>query len=144
MRYLGYFFIVAMLSVLISCGAENGKAADDSVQERVRPAASGGTSAAYFSYSNVLEEPDTLISVNSAVANLTQIHESYETQEGMMGMREQEELIVPSGESLVFKQGGVHVMLMGLDEDLSAGDSVTIELEFKLAGKVSRTLPVQP
>lgn len=145
MRYLKYFLTALVLSVMISCEAEKEQVAEEKVaEERVRPAASGGTSAAYFSYSNNLDKPDTLISVNSLVARETQVHESYETEDGMMGMREQSEVIIPAGESVVFKQGGLHVMMMDLREDLSTGDSVRVELELKLAGKVSTKLPVQP
>jgi copper(I)-binding protein len=145
MRYLAYFLTVLVPLVMISCGAEKEQVTEEEVvEERVRPAASGGTSAAYFSYSNTFDKPDTLISVNSAVARLTQIHESYETEDGMTGMRERREVIIPAGENVVFKQGGLHVMMMDLREDLSAGDSVGVELELKLAGRVSRLLPVQP
>lgn len=145
MRYLTYFFTALILLVTISCGAEQEQVMEEEVvEERVRPAASGGTSAAYFSYSNNLNKPDTLISVNSLIARETQVHESYETEDGMMGMREQKEVIIPSGGSVVFKQGGLHVMMMDLREDLSAGDSVRIELELKLAGKVSTVLQVKP
>ena len=145
MRYLAYFLTVLVPLVMISCGAEKEQVTEEEVvEERVRPAASGGTSAAYFSYSNTFDKPDTLISVNSAVARLTQIHESYETEDGMTGMRERREVIIPAGENVVFKQGGLHVMMMDLREDLSAGDSVGVDLELKLAGRVSRLLPVQP
>ncbi|MCH2450578.1 MAG: copper chaperone PCu(A)C [Gracilimonas sp.] len=145
MRYLAYFLTVLVPLVMISCGAEKEQVTEEEVvEERVRPAASGGTSAAYFSYSNTFDKPDTLISVNSAVARLTQIHESYETEDGMTGMRERREVIIPAGENVVFKQGGLHVMMMDLRKDLSAGDSVGVELELKLAGRVSRLLPVQP
>lgn len=144
MRYLNYFIIVALLPVLISCGEEKEQVMESEVEERVRPAASGGTSAAYFTYSNSLDIPDTLTSVNSSVARAIQVHESYETEDGMMGMREQEQVAIPAGERLFFKQGGLHIMLMDVREDLSPGDSVTVELEFKQAGKISKTLPVQP
>lgn len=145
MRYLSYFLTALALSVMISCEAEKEQVTErEVVEKRVRPAASGGTSAAYFSYSNNLDKPDTLLSVNSVVARETQVHESYEAEDGMVGMREQREVIIPAGESVVFKQGGLHVMMMDLREDLNAGDSVLVELELKLAGKVSTLLPVHP
>lgn len=145
MRYLEYFLIGVVLLVLTSCRAEKEQVTEEEVTEEwVRPAASGGTSAAYFSYFNNLDKPDTVISVNSSVARETQVHESYETEDGMMGMREQKEVIIPTGQSVAFKQGGLHVMMMDLREDLTTGDSVYVELELKLAGKVSKLLPVRP
>lgn len=145
MRYLSYFLTALALSAMVSCGVEKKQVTEEElVEERVRPAASGGTTAAYLSYTNNFDKPDTLISINSLVARETQVHESYEAEDGMVGMREQKEVIIPAGESVVFKQGGLHVMMMDLREDLNDGDSVLIELEWKLAGKVSTLLPVQP
>lgn len=122
---------------------EKERKSEQGVQERVRPAASGGTSAAYFVYQNKFDKPDTLISVSSEVSSLTQIHESYKSEDGMMGMREQKEVVISSGEKLIFKQGGLHIMLIDLQEDLNSGDSVAVELEWKVAGRVSKKLLVQ-
>ena len=119
-------------------------AVSKSVEERVRPAASGGTSAAYFSYTNSQKTTDTLLSVQADFATMTQLHESYKTEDGMMGMREQGELVVQPGEEIQFKQGGLHVMLMGLNQDLKRGDSVTVTMNFALAGEVVKKLPVKP
>lgn len=114
------------------------------VEERVRPAASGGTSAAYFTYTNSLSTADTLISVESDFAGMTQVHESYENEDGMMGMREQKGVILQPGEEVQFKQGGLHIMLMGLSQELKSGDSVTVSLNFTMAGEVSKRLAVKP
>lgn len=115
----------------------------EEIQERVRPAAKGGTSAAYFVYINNLEEPDTLLSVQASFAGMAQVHESFETEDGMMGMREQKEIIVMPGEELKFRQGGLHVMLMNLQEDLSIGDSVEVILNFSQTGLLTKRLSIQ-
>ncbi|MFP8490069.1 copper chaperone PCu(A)C [Gracilimonas sp. Q87] len=116
---------------------------EEPVEQRVRPAASGGTSAAYFTYTNKLNEPDTLLGVSSAVAALTQIHETYETEDGMMGMREKKNLSVQPKDTMVFKQGGLHVMLIQLDKNLSTGDSVSVILQLSKAGEIEIKLPVK-
>ena len=74
---------------------------------------------------------------------MTQIHESYTTEDGLAGMREKKEIVVHSDETLVLKQGGLHVMLMNLKKDLSENDSVEVALEFTKAGTVKLKLPVQ-
>lgn len=114
------------------------------IQERVRPAASGGTTAAYFQYTNTLEVADTLISVQASFARMSQVHESYETEDGMMGMREQKNMVLSPGETLTFKQGGLHIMLMSLKRELAAGDTVTIEMKLAHAGVILKKLPVKP
>lgn len=99
-------------------------------------------SGAYFIYKNPLSIADTLISVYSPQAMMTQIHESYTTEDGLAGMREKAEIIVQAKQNITLKQGGLHVMLMNLKTDLQEPDSVTISLIFKQAGKVDLTLPV--
>lgn len=116
----------------------------EEIKERVRPAASGGTSAAYFVYKNPLAKADTLLSVNADFAEMVQVHESYKTEDGMMGMREQKEVVVQPAGEIQFKQGGLHIMLMDLNEELQVGDSVAVKLEFAAAGEVVIKLPVQP
>ncbi|HKK25225.1 MAG TPA: copper chaperone PCu(A)C [Gracilimonas sp.] len=113
------------------------------VDQRIRPAAAGGTSAAYFTYTNTLAEADTIVGVSSSIAALTQIHETYETEGGMMGMREKTNILVQPAETVIFKQGGLHVMLMQLQEDLSLGDSVSVLLNLVKAGEIEVNLQVK-
>ena len=75
-------------------------------------------------------------------AAMAQVHESYETEDGMMGMREQKEVIVQPGEELRFRQGGLHIMLMNTNRELALGDSVQLGLNFSNAGVVEKKLPV--
>lgn len=116
----------------------------ESVEDGVRPAASGGSSAAYFTYSNPLNKADTLKWVEADFATIAQVHESYKTEDGLMGMREIEEVVIQPGEKIQFRQGGLHIMLMGLKQELNRGDSVVMRLSFARAGEVSQKLPVQP
>lgn len=118
------------------------KSESDKIQNWARPSVQGQMSGAYFIYKNPLSIADTLISVYSPQAMMTQIHESYTTEDGLAGMREKAEIIVQAKQNITLKQGGLHVMLMNLKTDLQEPDSVTISLIFKQAGKVDLTLPV--
>ena len=100
-------------------------------------------SGAYFTYKNPLEISDTLVSIESPQAMMTQIHESYTTEDGLAGMREKKEIIIAPGQELVLKQGGLHVMLMNLNKDLSENDSVKVSLTFSQIGTTTFTLPVK-
>ncbi|MEP2447909.1 MAG: copper chaperone PCu(A)C [Balneola sp.] len=119
------------------------KSEPDKIQNWARPGVQGQMSGAYFVYTNPLNIADTLISVYSPQAMMTQIHESYTTEDGLAGMREKKEIVVHSDETLVLKQGGLHVMLMNLKKDLSENDSVEVALEFTKAGTVKLKLPVK-
>lgn len=112
-------------------------------QNWARPGIQGQMSGAYFTYKNPLSVSDTLISVESPQAMMAQIHESYTTEDGLAGMREKKEIIIAPGAELVLKQGGLHVMLMDLKNNLSENDSVNVLLTFTQSGTVSFTLPVK-
>lgn len=85
---------------------------------------------------------DTLVSVESPVAALAQIHES-RMESNMMMMRELEAgLPLPAGEAVQLKPGGNHVMLMGVREPLRAGQTVALTLTFASATPVEVTASV--
>lgn len=109
----------------------------------VRVGMQGGMSAAYFTISNGLDQDDVLLGATSSVAQATEVHETYDAGEGMMGMRERESLPIPANSLTEFKQGGLHVMFLRLTEELSEGDEVQFTLQFENAGNVTVTAPVR-
>lgn len=145
MRHFLYILLISgvLMPACSSKEKQNIESNEIVAEQRVRPAASGGTTAAYFSYTNALSEMDTLLSISSELSALTQIHETYETEDGMMGMREKKGITVQPGETLTFKQGGLHVMLIQLEKKLTENDSVALTLQFSKAGKVELSLPVK-
>ena len=134
--------LLSFLSLaFISCGGnQSGQAemaTDEILPEGIqieeawaRPGMTGGMSAAYFRISNGGAETDYLVSAKSEVAALTEIHESYQADGGMIGMRQVERVEVPSMSSVMFQQGGLHVMFIQLTQDLNAGDTIALTLEF--------------
>ena len=143
MRILSIYFLLGFL-LITGCAEEQQPTVHNEIVERVRPAAQGGTTAAYFVYENTYPGADTLRVLRSDIAEFIQVHETYKTEDGMMGMREQQEIVVPEGEVVEFGQGGLHVMLISLKNELAEGDSVTIEMKWSGAGQVQKKLPVQP
>lgn len=148
MNFKKILFITGTTFLLASCtGDETPEVVqmdeEEMLVERVRPAQEGGTTAAYFTYTNNLETSDTLLSISSSVAGMAQVHETYATEDDMTGMREPENLVVSPGDSITFRQGGFHVMLMQLEEHLQVGDTVVIELEFTQKGIVEKRILVR-
>ena len=103
----------------------------------------GGMSAAYFTIANGLGEDDVLVGASSSVAEATEVHETYDAGEGMMGMRERASLPIAANSVTEFKQGGLHVMFLRLTEELAEGDEVQFTLQFEKAGEISVTAPVR-
>jgi copper(I)-binding protein len=85
---------------------------------------------------------DTLVSIESPVAALAQIHET-RMESNMMMMRELEAgLPLPAGEAVQLKPGGNHLMLHGVREPIRAGQTVPLTLTFANAAPVEVTASV--
>ncbi len=97
----------------------------------------------FLTIENEGPEADRLVSVTSAVAGETQIHEM--AMEGeVMKMRELPDgLEIPAGETVVLAPGGFHIMFMGLKQPFVEGETVPVTLTFEKAGSVEVLLPVE-
>jgi copper(I)-binding protein len=85
---------------------------------------------------------DTLVSVESPVAALAQVHET-RMESNMMMMRELEAgLPLPAGEAVELKPGGNHLMLHGVREPIRAGQTVPLTLTFAKAAPLEVTASV--
>jgi|GEM_PF-357306 len=102
----------------------------------------GGTGAAFMTIANAGAGPDRLLSIAGDAAETIEIHEMAD-EGGMMTMRPLAGgLEIPAGETVELKPGGYHVMMIGLRNDLNAGDSHELTLTFEKAGEVKVTVPV--
>lgn len=109
----------------------------------VREGKSGMMSAAYFTIYNGTTQSDTLWSISSEnISEDVQIHESYKTEDGLMGMRPVGAIPVLSGDSVELKPGSIHIMIIRPHIDLNEGDQIEFELNFNY-GDTLITLPVQ-
>ncbi len=106
------------------------------------PATEGGNGAIYFRLVNEGSAADTLLGVSSSLVT-AELHETVEKENGVMGMEPVESVEIPAGGDLVLEPGGMHVMLIGLEQSLAAGDSVPLTLQFELAGALRLEVPVR-
>lgn len=103
----------------------------------------GQNSAAYFVIENGTASADTLLSVSTEIAEVAEAHMSMLDANGVMSMQMQEAVSIPARETVEFKPGGLHVMLINLKQDLKTGDTFTLTLNFKEAGRIVIEVPVQ-
>jgi copper(I)-binding protein len=87
--------------------------------------------------------PDRLVGASSPRASMVQIHVIVESN-GVAGMREVDGVDVPAGRTVVLAPGGTHLMLMGLDGPLVAGQDLPLTLEFEHAGRIDVVAKVRP
>lgn len=97
--------------------------------------------AGYLTIRNRGTNDDQLIAASSPIAGEVQVHQSL-VVDGEVRMREQGNLVVPAGGTLVLKPGGYHLMLLDLKAPLTAGQRIPVTLRFAKAGTVTAQLLV--
>ena len=103
----------------------------------------GKTSAAYMTIANKGNAGDLLKSARTPKAQSVELHQTIMTDDGVMQMRKVEGAVpIEAGASLVLKPGGTHLMLLGLQDALAAGEELILTLEFANAGPVDVVVPV--
>jgi periplasmic copper chaperone A len=86
-------------------------------------------------------EGGKLVSVSSPVAANVEVHEM-KMDGGVMKMGAVPSLDLPAGQAVELKPGGYHVMLMGLKQQLKAGDSVPLTLTVEGKGGQKETVQI--
>lgn len=84
-----------------------------------------------------------LVSASSAVATAVEVHEMA-MKGNVMTMRALPDgLPLPAGKPVALKPGGHHLMLLGLKQPLTAGETVTVMLVIEGADKKRETLEIK-
>jgi copper(I)-binding protein len=87
--------------------------------------------AVFFVIENGTDKVAHLTAATSTVAKTVELHTHKDNGEGVMQMLEIEGGVkVGVKERSMFKRGGNHVMLMGLNQSLNTGDVIALELIF--------------
>ncbi len=108
-----------------------------------RPGFKGDSSAVYFLVRNPSHQADSLIHVQTDVAERSEIHESTMGSGDTMHMQMHSALEIPADGSIELAPGGYHVMLIGLIDDLTPGEEFTLRLTFEKAGEISVPVKVK-
>lgn len=85
---------------------------------------------------------DRLVSGESPQAKYVQIHESRMESNMMMMQQLRDGLPLAAGQATALAPGGNHLMLLGVEEPLVTGDTVTLKLTFATAAPVEVTARV--
>ena len=134
------FPIIVFMGLASGCSIVSGEVSVSSPW--TRSGLEGGNSAVYFEI-NGGRYLDTLLSAKSDIAGEVMIHKSIMDEEGTMHMEHQDNVPIPAGEIVKFEPGGLHVMLIGLHQDLVTGERIELKLLFEDAGEVIIHAPVK-
>ncbi len=78
---------------------------------------------------NTSKENRALVAAESTAAGVVELH-THVNEDGVMKMRKIDKIDIPAGETVTLKPGGLHVMLIGLKENLAPGQEVHMNLIF--------------
>ena len=97
---------------------------------------------AYMTLKNMGETDRLIAAKNDAVAGNIELH-THEMNDGVMSMMEVEGgIVLPKGDTVTFKPGGLHIMMMGLKAPLKKGETLDLTLVFEKAGDVPVSFPI--
>jgi copper(I)-binding protein len=99
------------------------------------PAVPGRPGAAYFEL-RANRTPTNLVSLTSPLIRKIELHES-RTRSGKTSMAPIDNTAFPGNGLMVFKPGGKHAMLMGIDKSVKAGSKLPITFTFDPAPAVT-------
>jgi copper(I)-binding protein len=99
-------------------------------------------SAAYFTLINHGDQEDQLLSVETELAKVVELHNVKKT-EGMMSMFPVPFVPVPAGGEQNLKPGIYHIMLINLNQTPKLGEEYKLFLHFKHSGIVKVTAAVR-
>src|SRR5574343_1431454 len=95
----------------------------------------GQVSAAFMDVKNK-GAADKIVSAHCDCAKATELHDM-KMADGKMLMMQVPAMDVPANGELKLKPGGYHIMLIGLNRPLVAGETLPIKLKFEKAGEVT-------
>ena len=101
----------------------------------------GQVSAAYFEVKNK-GAADKIVSANCDCAKATELHD-VKMVDGAMKMVPVSGMEVPANGELKLKPGSYHIMLIGLNRPLAAGETLPIKVKFEKAGEVTLNAKVK-
>ena len=99
-------------------------------------------SAGYFTVANHAKETIKITSVETTVAKHNGLHDMV-IVDGAMAMEHMPELVLKAGESIEFRPGGKHLMLIGLVEPLKLDQKVEVIFTLSNGTKQALTMVVK-
>jgi periplasmic copper chaperone A len=163
---LGGLLVAALFVASLAAGCSSGSGSIKVTEPWARASsAMAAAGAAYMKIENTGSAVDALIGAASPAARTVEVHETVAMESavpsdgmgmespmpsasgdmggGMMGMQPIARLEIPAGGTVELKPGSYHIMLIDLNRELKAGDTIEISLTFEKAGTVKVTAEVR-
>lgn len=94
----------------------------------------------YVTIKNAGTSDDKLIGVESSTSGRAEIHEMAMVNDVMKMRKLDDGIVIPAGQTVELKPGGLHMMFFDVKKPFAEGDKVPVTLIFEKAGKVEIVL----
>ncbi|MGB0668477.1 MAG: copper chaperone PCu(A)C [Porticoccaceae bacterium] len=138
-------FVATVLLALLAPLAQAQSASANSVKDSpllaedayIRTMPPGRTvTAGFLKLTNTGDQPCQITDAESPISDRLEFHEHLHT-DGMMRMRPVSGgLSIAAGETLIFKPGGLHIMLFNIQQPLEAGENTPLQLNTDQCGSL--------
>lgn len=98
--------------------------------------------AAYMTIRNTGDTAATLTGLATPLAMMPEFHETRTNADGVSSMTPAGEITIAPGESVALEPGGLHAMLMRLQEPMAEGEAFPLTLLFDDGGQVTVDVPI--
>ena len=98
--------------------------------------------AAYMTIYNTGAEAVTLTGLSTPLAMMPEVHETQTNSAGVSSMTPTETITIAPGESVSLEPGGLHAMLMHLQEPMVEGETFPLTLIFEDGSEVTVDVPI--
>ncbi|MBL6982506.1 MAG: copper chaperone PCu(A)C [Anaerolineales bacterium] len=136
MKSVRLFFL--MLLLLAACSIPSGELTVENVRANLTLPSSTGS--VWLVIENGTDSDDALIGAEIPGCGVVELHDMIMDGDVMkMQPVEGGKVIVPAGETVELKMGGLHIMCIDKEAPLEPGTSIAIALQFENAGTINVT-----
>ncbi len=132
-----------LLLLLWSCSSSDSTRELEFRNFRATPGKEGFNAALYGVIENNTDFPETLRTVTSTAAKVTEIHRTVHTDGIAMMQPVPEGVVIPPHSTFSFRPGDYHIMLIRLQHSLQVGDSIEVTFSFARMAPQHLVVPVK-
>lgn len=144
MKHLANPMLVAVIALSLASGPALAGSEEMVVEDAWARASIGlnRPGAAYMTIRNTGDEAVTLTGLKTPLAMMPEIHKTTTNADGVSSMAPAGEITIVPGDSAELAPGGLHAMLMRLQEPMTEGESFPLTLTFSDGGEVTVDVPI--
>jgi periplasmic copper chaperone A len=136
------FFVISLLMTVLT-GCQSAPRELEIQDAWARPGFSEGNTGVYLTIDNTNGSTDILLSGSTEIAEFTELHQTHIDHSGTMKMEPLQSIEVANNSRLSLSPGGLHVMLINLQQDLNPGETFELTLLLQQRGPITVTVEVR-